>query len=304
MEPLTITYRIQLGNKKKPIVFDFKLDPESGDLVSEPVANPPAWTALEYRQCEHCPLKKEEHPQCPIALQLFNIIDHFHDTRSIDEVTLEVVTEERTISQQVHLQHAIGSMLGLVAPTCGCPKMAYMKPMARFHLPLSTEEETVYRVAGMFMLAQHVWGRETVDDFSGLKAIYADLHILNKTLATRLRGATQSDSSKNAIALLDMYSNLVPMMIDDRMPNLKQLFSAYETLPELRVEAVVTPEEVKKPVVPREKTAEELELEALMQDVEADELAALLGTGSDIKIKQDGLADKPRGRASFKLADD
>jgi len=300
-------------------------------LIAEPVANPPHWAALDYRQCSHCPLDKTEHPHCPIALQLHNIIEHFHDTSSIDEVELEVITEERHIKQNVHLQRAIGSMLGLVSPTCGCPKMAYMKPMARFHLPLSSEEETLFRVTGMYLLSQQLLGK-SVTDFSGLKAIYDDLHILNKALATRLRGATESDSSKNAIALLDMYSNLVPMMIDDQLPELLQLFSAYQvatkpsvanktplSISELTLEPILTPEPIAiphEPAVPataaqaakpaRTKTADELALEALLEEVPADELAELLGTQKNVVVKnnEDSAQEKPRGRAVFKLADD
>jgi len=368
MTPITITYRIKL-DKKHTEVFDFTLDGESGNLIAETPANLPPWTALDYKQCSHCPLNKTEHSHCPIAVQLYNIIERFHNTSSIDEIELEVITEERKISQVVPLQRAIGSMLGLVSPTCGCPKMAYMKPMARFHLPLSSEEETLFRVAGMYLLAQYVLGKaegssaveKAVADFSGLKAIYEDLHILNKALATRLRGATESDSSKNAIALLDMYSNLVPMMIDDHLPDLQDLFSAYSSrgnrsvaptddnkepvvelapvvptitlplvapsvvtaqaivAPDIVVPEIIVPEltlepitkieepvqEVVTPVVKKvkEKTADELAVEALMQDVSADELAELLGTQQDVVIKKNMESqDRPKGRAVFQIA--
>jgi len=312
MTPINITYRIKLDEKTTE-VFEFVLDGESGDLVTETPVNPPAWTALDFRQCSHCPLQKAEYSHCPIALQLYKIIERFHNTSSIDEVELEVITEERRILQTLPLQRAIGSMLGLVSPTCGCPKMAYMKPMARFHLPLASEEETLFRVAGMYLLSQHLLA-ETVVDFSGLKMIYEDLHILNKALATRLRGATESDSSKNAIALLDMYSNLVPMMIDDQLPELKNLFSAYELRtgkPEAAMPAMEEPvQETGKPaeIKIKEKTADDLALEALLQEVSSDELAELLGTQQDVVVKkplaENNPGEKPKGRAVFKIADD
>src|SRR5690606_24776116 len=134
-DTLTITYRIRLRPRVVE-TFEFVLSAHSGDLVAAPVENPPRWTELDYQQCPHCPLKKEQHPHCPLALQLHHIIDCLHDTTSFDEVDLEVITPERTITQRVELQRVIGSMVGLVSPTCGCPKTAYMKPMARFHLPL------------------------------------------------------------------------------------------------------------------------------------------------------------------------
>jgi hypothetical protein len=340
MPSIAITYRIKLSEKVTE-VFEFHLDDKTGELLVEAPINPPAWTALDFRQCSHCPLDKTQHPHCPIALQLNNFIVRFHDTSSIDEVELEVVTEERCIKQRLPLQRAIGSMLGLVSPTCGCPKMAYMKPMARFHLPLASEEETLFRVTGMYLLAQHLLDQQnrvkSVPNFSGLKAVYEELHILNKAIATRLRTATESDSSKNAIALLDMYSNLMPMMIDDHLPALKDLFSAYYTNPIPVVKpsaglslslvdieptdkaapaANAAPAADMQTAVPTlavtEAVSKDKELQDLLsQEAFVSELESLLGSDNKATIKVDpapapeqASTDRPRGRAVFKIADD
>lgn len=305
-ETFTITYRIRL-RKRVVETFTFVLDAHTGDLQAEPLPAPPRWTELDYQQCPHCPLKKEQHPHCPLALQLCNIIDRLHDTTSFDEVDMEVITPERTITQQVELQRVIGSMVGLVSPTCGCPKTAYMKPMARFHLPLSTEEETLFRVSGMYLLAQHLLGNKV--DLAGLHDIYEELHVVNKYIASRLKHATESDSSKNAIALLDMYSNLVPMMIEEQLPELRQLFSAYE------INTATIPLSVVN--MPKAKTADDLALEELMQDVAVDEMETLLGATTlaiepvvpkeSVQLKEIPAVTEERksfGRAVFKLPDD
>ena len=233
MNSVHIIYRIKL-NAGAPEVFDFRLAETTFDLISEQVSDPPPWTRLEYRQCPHCPLSKEEHTYCPLALQLHSIVDRFHDTRSIDEVVVEVVTEERHVRQRTALQRVIASMLDLVYPICGCPKTAFMKPLARFHLPLCSEEETVFRVTGMYLLAQYFLSRTASAngriEFDGLTGIYNDLHILNAAVASRLQSATQSDSSKNAITLLDMYSTLVPLLLEDELAEMRGFFQAY--LPE------------------------------------------------------------------------
>lgn len=330
MAAIAITYRIKLSDKLTE-VFDFRLDDQTGELAVEAPINPPAWTALDYRQCSHCPLNKAEHPYCPIAVQLNNFIQRFHDTSSIDEVELEVITEERRVLQTLPLQRAIGSMLGLVSPTCGCPKMAYMKPMARFHLPLSSEEETLFRVTGMYLLAQHLLDQKnrlkSVPNFSGLKAIYEELHILNKAIASRLRSATESDSSKNAIALLDMYSNLMPMMIDDHLPGLKDLFSAYYSNPipvvkpsaglslslvEIETPAAVEAEHVPTLDVPKDNELQDLlsqkefvsELEMLLSVDNATPAITTTAAATDKPAPDKPVPDRPKGRAVFKIADD
>lgn len=229
MEPIRITYRISLDDKTTE-VFDFDLDGRTFALRTTPPDNPPKWTELGFKQCSHCPLNVEEHPHCPMALQLHKVVERFHNTRSIDEVKLEVITEDRTVVQTTALQRVLSSMLGLIFPTCGCPKTAYMRPMARFHLPLASEEETVFRVAGMYLLAQYFLtnnGKKGQFAFDGLISIYDDFHILNKAIASRLQFATESDSSKNAITLLDMYSSLVPMLLEDQLVEIRGFFEAY-----------------------------------------------------------------------------
>lgn len=241
MEPINISYRITSAKSGQTEVFDFELDGESFALAPADSTGAPAWTELGYRQCSHCPLKTEEHSHCPLALRLHHIVSRFHKTKSIDEVELEVITEERRVLQTVAMQRAISSMLGLVSATCGCPKTAYMRPMARFHLPLASEEETVFRVTGMYLLAQYFLthnGKKGQFAFDGLVQIYDDLHILNKAIASRLQNATDSDSAKNAITLLDMYSTLVPMLLEDQLVEIRGFFNAYlpadEEVPEPR----------------------------------------------------------------------
>lgn len=229
-EPITISYRIVLSEERTES-FDFRLDSKTFTLLDPSVDNPPRWAELEFRQCSHCPLKADTTPYCPVALQLHRVVSRFHGTRSIDRVALYVTTPERVISEDVALQRAISSMIGLLFPTCGCPKTIYMRPMARFHLPLASEEETVFRVTGMYLLAQYFLagkGQPSEMGFEGLGRIYENLHILNKAIASRLQHATGSDSAKNAIALLDMYSNLVPVLLDEQLETISSFFNVYQ----------------------------------------------------------------------------
>jgi hypothetical protein len=229
MDSINITYHIELSEEVTE-VFKFTLDGETFALEKSPVVDPPNWTQLEYKQCSHCPLSAQEHTHCPVALQLHSVISRFHGTTSIDKVGLRVITPERDISRRVSLQRAVSSMLGLLFPTCGCPKTLYLRPLARFHLPLASDEETVLRVAGMYLLSQYFMaskGKPSEMGFKGLTVIYDNLHILNKAIASRLQHATNSDSAKNAIALLDMYSNLVPVLIDDQLEDISSFFDVY-----------------------------------------------------------------------------
>lgn len=232
MDTVNIEYRIKIDERKTESI-KFELDGKSFDLIAKKIADPPKWTTLSYKQCPHCPLNPEEHPHCPVALQIYDVVERFDGTQSIDIIELEVITEDRRVFQTLDIQRALASMLDLVFPVCGCPKTAYMKPLARFHLPLASEEETVFRVTGMYLLSQYFVSQAQSGgrvSFDGLSGLYQDMHILNTAVAKRLVSVTQSDSLKNAITLVDMYSTLVPLLLEDRLVEMREFFQAY--LPE------------------------------------------------------------------------
>ena len=240
MPSVNIEYRIKFGEERIE-AFNFELDGKTFDLIADEVPDPPNWTELSFQRCSHCPLSAEEHNHCPMALQLYDIVERFHDTRSIDKVELEVLTEERQVIQTLDIQRAIASILDLILPVCGCPKTAHLKPLARFHLPLASEEETVFRVTSMYLLAQYFLSQTSKKaniELDGLTRIYEDLHIINKAMANRLRGVTQSDSLKNALTLVDMYSILVPLLLEDQLAEMRVFFESY--LPEVAVKPPAT----------------------------------------------------------------
>ena len=288
MNSVDIIYRIKLDQDRLE-TFNFRLDEDTFDLIGEEVPDPPRWTELEYSQCDHCPLSSEEHRHCPLALQMHSIVDRFHDTRSIDEVVVEVITDERRIRQKTGLQRVVASMLDLIYPICGCPKTAFMKPLARFHLPLCSEEETVFRVTGMYLLAQYFLSRTATGkgriEFDGLTDIYNDLHTLNTAVARRLQSATSSDSTKNAITLMDMYSTLVPLLLEDELVEMRGFFQAY------------LPEDSEKPQVLsnylEKAKAFSMDLENLELTPKDDELEESDGVPEWMKAAKGELADPP-----------
>lgn len=224
-----VTYLIII-NEKRVEAFDFMLDEDDFLIKNKTQVDLPEWTKLEYQQCSHCPLSTEEHEHCPVAVQLAGIIGHFEGTTSIDQIKMEVFTEERRVVQTTPLQSAIASMLELVFPACGCPKTEMLRPLSHFHLPLASEEETVFRVTSMYLLGQYfvnTTNNKGKIEFSGLIEFYKDLNVLNRAIASRIKNVTTSDSVKNAIALLDMYSNLVPLLVEDQLVEMRGFFKAF-----------------------------------------------------------------------------
>ncbi|HKJ07570.1 MAG TPA: hypothetical protein VKA76_00635, partial [Gammaproteobacteria bacterium] len=141
-----------------------------------------------------------------------------------------VHTPERTVTTNTTLQRGLSSLVGLVLATSGCPHAAFFRPMARFHLPLADENETIYRATSMYLLAQyfvHREGREADLGLSGLTAIYNDVQTINRALAERLRVACEQDAPVNAVVLLDVIAKAMPLTIGSQLAELRHLFRAY-----------------------------------------------------------------------------
>lgn len=226
---LHITYTFTLADNSCER-FDLELDPVTLVLRDPPLAVPPPWTALSLHQCSHCPWTMEKEPLCPAAINLVPLLQRLDHLASYDQVTMEVNTIERCVTQKTTAQRAIGSLMGLLIAASRCPHTHFFKPMARFHLPLATEDETIYRATANFMLAQYfLKGNTPCPDFSldGLSAIYRNMQIVNRAMAERLRTAAQNDSSVNAIILLDMYAKSVPYVIRSELEEIRSLFTPY-----------------------------------------------------------------------------
>jgi hypothetical protein len=228
-EHIAIEYRITPVDAATEI-FDLFFDPHTLALVNKVPEDLPSWTELGFHQCHHCPLVASESPRCPLAVRLVDIVRRFKGLSSFDKTLLTVITEERIISQKTTAQRAISSLIGLISATSGCPHTAYFRPMARFHLPLASDAETIYRASSMYMLAQYFRGNAELPPelyLQGLKQIYADTGIVNYTISQRLRAASDTDSAVNAIVLLDMFVKTVPYAIEESLESMRHLFRPY-----------------------------------------------------------------------------
>ena len=229
MDLIKICYSFHLQDGRTE-VFNVDLDPQTLEDVNRTAQNLPEWTRLEFHQCSHCPFTPGSHSHCPVAVSLIQVIGRFQNVVSHNELELTVLTDERLVSQKTTAQKGLSSLIGLLFATSGCPHTALFKPMARYHLPLASEDETYFRATGMYLLAQfflYKEGKEADLELKGLKTIYHNIHKLNTMIAERIRSATRADSSVNAVVLLDMISNLMPFVLDENLHKLRHLFGSY-----------------------------------------------------------------------------
>lgn len=229
METLDITYRLR-QNKGKAYALTVKLDPNDLSLLAPLPDTSPEWTKLSNHQCLDCPLTEQDTSHCPAAVNLANLSDEFCDLRSYDELEVEIEIDQKKISVHTSAQRVLSSLVGLLMASSGCPNTEFLRPLTRFHSPLASKEETLFRVVSMYLLAQYfkIEEEQTPDlALSGLTHSYRVLQRVNQSIADRLRSANHSDAGVNALVLLDLFAKAMPDSIDDSLEELRNLFHPY-----------------------------------------------------------------------------
>lgn len=227
---MQVHYRLTFPDGRDAII-DVAVDDETLELRAPlPEPEPPEWTRLTHRQCPNCPLDPALVERCPLAVGIAPLVDIACNVASYATTTAEVTTPERTIRVETTMQRAIASLMGLVIATSGCPHTRLFRPMARFHLPFASEEETIYRATSMYLLAQYFAARrgEAPDlAMDGLRAAYREIHEVNRHIAARLKEIIELDASVNALIILDLFSKALPDTIEDQLEEIRYLFEPY-----------------------------------------------------------------------------
>lgn len=187
----------------------------------------PEWTKLSFERCKHCKLDEQTHSHCPLAASLVDLVEDWSGAASHEPVNLNVISAHRQITADTTVQRALSSLLGLVMATSACPSMRFFRPMARFHLPLSTHDETMFRVISTYILARHFMSGTMggIEGFDALVAIYHDLREINMQIAKRIQGAGKSDATTNAVVLLHVFTCVLPLSMDASLQELRLLFA-------------------------------------------------------------------------------
>lgn len=226
----TINIRYTFTHDGADVVHDVVLDASTLEQIFNPPVPPPSWTALEFEQCKNCPLHPDVHPQCPLALSIDRLVRTCGRLLSFEEMDARVDMPDRTVIKRTTAQKAISSLLGLHMATSGCPNMDLMRPMARFHTPFASRHETIYRSAGTYLLGQYflrLRGETTDMDLHGLQAAYSHIHAVNVGIAKRLRHISEGDANLNALVLLDLVAQEMPLAIGERLSEIEPLFAHY-----------------------------------------------------------------------------
>ncbi len=213
--------------------FEILLDENSLSLIRPEKTFPsPDWCRLSFKQCRCCPLDPQKVPDCPVAVNIADIVEFFKDKVSSESCKIRCTVQERTYLKKASLMEGISSMFGIIMATSRCPIMTFFKPMARFHLPFSTGDETAVRAVSMFLLRYYLKSCGRGDFKSAMKELegrYAKVRQVNEGLFARITHLGSKDADKNAIILLHSLSQLLGMELGHNLDSISRFFCSDET---------------------------------------------------------------------------
>ncbi len=228
-EVLNFAYKFVFDNGVEK-VFKLKIDSESLEMIRDPDEKHPDWTRFENFGCECCPEKKPCE-YCPVAVSLKDIIDFFSNTPSYEEAKIYVLSNDRQYYKKTPVQVGVSSVIGILMATSGCPVLAKMKPLVRFHLPFASLEETEFRVLSMYLLAQYFKkqsGQKPDWELKGLAKVYEEIQQVNQNVAKQIADLEKRDTSINAVVVLNNFADFVTFSIDEMdLGHLEKLFKVY-----------------------------------------------------------------------------
>ncbi|MBI2264446.1 MAG: hypothetical protein HYU64_04665 [Armatimonadetes bacterium] len=223
-----IEYKFKLDGGRPDLEFLVLLDKKTLVALPPESSKESEWTDLDFCKCSVCPLRSQEVRNCPIAFNLSGLSHRFTEMPSYERAEISVTVEERTYYKNDSIQDGLRSILGIYMAASGCPHMAILKPMVRFHLPFASLEESIYRHVTSYLLHQYfdyVEGRKPDMDLEALKEKQDDIDEVNRGIIQRLRGIAEVDANKNAIVILDALTNMVKMGIERKLEPLRYLFT-------------------------------------------------------------------------------
>lgn len=214
--------------------FDFAEEPpftfemEDDDLFGkEDEAAAPEWLQLTHFRCPHCPILDERRHTCPAALAIRPVVKGFAKCISWETVQVTVNLNQLTTTACVPTQNAVRSLVGLLLARSACPVMARLRPMSHFHVPFGSSEHTSFRFLGMHFITQYLRkldGEEPDWELEELLELLRSVRLVNRSLADRIRAATEGDATVNSLVILDALADAAELRVERNLTKLRSHF--------------------------------------------------------------------------------
>jgi hypothetical protein len=227
---LKILYRFTF-NENIAVSFEVKINNKTLLIENDVSHINPEWTKLSNFKCPNCTLDESKHEYCPLAKHLAGVLDFFDSLPSYQEAKVAVETDERVTYKQTTVQIGVGSLMGVIMTSSGCPIVGVLRPLVRFHLPFASLEETEYRIFSTYIFSQYfkfITGGKPDWDLSKLKKAYEEIQVVNKNIVIKLSDVELNDTSRNAVVTLSSFAEYIIFNLEDKeYIHLKDVFNSF-----------------------------------------------------------------------------
>ena len=124
--------------------------------------------------------------------------------------------------KETDTQSGLISLFGLIMSTSACPHLSWFKPLARFHLPFATVDETMFRILSVALIREYF--NEGDNLVEGIQDIYSNIEKVNLGIIDRIRSHAKGDADANAIAALDLFGKLFEFELNSQFSTIRKYF--------------------------------------------------------------------------------
>jgi len=225
---ISISYLFDFENNNVK-TFEALLNSSTLSLVLPQSYEIPPW-ANAFR-CSQCPRETANSHCCSICINISHLIEEFKTFDSVTPCTISVRTKERNYSLKSDVQRGLSSLLGLYMATSDCPFLGFLRPMARFHLPFASTEETIFRSTGSYLIGQYFKAKKSNQadfELSQLPATYSKVSKINHDIIRHLRKNYYThDAYANSLVILDNFAQMISAFLPEE---LDEFASFYEQI--------------------------------------------------------------------------
>ncbi len=232
LEPNQIRFEYKFTFREQiSVAFEVKINYQTLLIENDVSHINDEWTKLKNFKCPNCPLDESKNEYCPLAKNLAGVLEFFNTLPSYKEAKVSVETNERITYKETTVQVGVGSLIGIIMASSGCPIIGVLRPLVRFHLPFASLEETEYRVFSTYIFAQYfkfITGDKPDWDLTKLKSAYQQIQVVNKNIVNKLSDVELNDTSRNAVVTLSSFAEYIIFNLEDKeYIHLKDVFNSF-----------------------------------------------------------------------------
>ncbi len=229
-EQIKIRYKFSFIENAS-VSFEVKINQKTLHIENDVSHIKHEWTKLSSFKCPNCPLDESKHEYCPLARNLAEVLAFFDTLPSFKKAKVSVETDERTTYKETSVQIGVGSLMGVIMTSSGCPIVGVLRPLIRFHLPFASLEETEFRIFSTYVFAQYfkfITGEKPDWELSKLKNAYKKIQVVNKNIVVKLSEVELNDTSRNAVVTLSSFAEYIIYTLEDKeYIHLKDIFNSF-----------------------------------------------------------------------------